>query len=92
MRKTTRTTSKSILDFPQYSPRITPDEGVNEGVKLGYDFIRAHGGCRLPHIARGTGLPEKTIERHPRLLRQRGDVEFHGAPKTGGYCAKAGEE
>jgi len=74
----------------------TPTEGVNEGVngggRLVHDFILAHGGCRLPHIARGTGLPEKTIERHIRLPRERGDVEFLGAPKTGGYYTKAGEE
>jgi predicted HTH transcriptional regulator len=67
-------------------------EGVSEGVKTVLAFIRTNTLCRVPAIAKGTGMPEKTVERHIRRLKEQGKIEFTGAPKTGGYRLIAGEE
>ena len=67
--------------------------GVNVGVSVGVkilDYIRSHPGCRANVIAEAFGTTTRTVERHIRLLREQGKIEFRGAPKTGGYfvCEK----
>ncbi|GAB6272981.1 MAG: hypothetical protein STSR0003_28330 [Smithella sp.] len=80
----------------EITPQVTPDEGVSEGVSEGvrkvFVFIRNNPLCRVPRIAKGTGIPVKTVERYIRKLKAEGKIEFTGAPKTGGYRLIAGEE
>lgn len=58
--------------------------GVNVGVKI-MEYIRLHPGCRANAIAEAVGTTTRTVERHIRQLREHGQIEFRGAPKTGGY-------
>ncbi|HOC61108.1 MAG TPA: putative DNA binding domain-containing protein [Smithellaceae bacterium] len=87
---------ESLEISPSVTPRVTPDEGVSEGVSEGvrkvFVFIRNNPLCRVPRIAKGTGIPVKTVERYIRKLKAEGKIEFTGAPKTGGYRLIAGEE
>jgi ATP-dependent DNA helicase RecG len=77
-------------------PQVTEDEGVsggvNEGVKTVLAFIRQNPLSRVPAIAKGTGIPGKTIERYIKKLKEQGKIEFTGAPKTGGYRMIEGEK
>jgi ATP-dependent DNA helicase RecG len=68
------------------------DEGVNGGVKTVLAFIRNNPLGRVPAIAKGTGIPQKTIERYMKKLKEQGKIEFTGAPKTGGYRLIVGKE
>ena len=64
------------------------NEGVNEGVNELYYFIKDFSGNRTPYYSQVMNVPEKTIERWLKQLRQENKVEFKGAPKTGGYFIK----
>ncbi len=70
-------------------PELVSDGGVNGGVNEGVNrvlaYIKKHPLCRVPAIALGTGIPEKSVERHVKNLRVLKKIEFTGAPKTGGY-------
>jgi len=64
------------------------DVGVNVGVSVGVkilEYIKNNPGCRANAIAEAVGTTTRTVERHIRALKERGEVEFRGAPKTGGY-------
>lgn len=64
-------------------------EGVNEGVNILLDVIRANPGSRANELASLIGKSVQTVERYVRVLKVDGSVEFRGAPKTGGYyCLK----
>ena len=39
----------------------------------------------MPYYALATDVPEKTIERWLKQLREEGKIEFKGSAKTGGY-------
>ncbi len=60
-------------------------EGVSEGVAQLIDIIYQNPGQRVPFLATTTGIPRKTIERWLKQLKERGEIEFRGAPRTGGY-------
>ena len=64
---------------------ISANEGVNEGVNELLKAIEKKPGKRVPYYVSIMGIPEKTIERWLKQLRDGGTVEFRGAPKTGGY-------
>ncbi len=40
------------------------------------------------HIQKAIGVSLRTIERQIRKLKEEGEIEFRGSPKTGGYYAK----
>jgi predicted HTH transcriptional regulator len=88
--------SESSEVSPSSTPQVIADEGVSDGVSEGvkkvFVFIRNNPLCRVPRIAKGTGIPVKTVERYIRKLKAEGKIEFTGAPKTGGYRLIAGEE
>ena len=48
-------------------------------------MIRANPGKRANELATLIGKSVQTVERYVRSLRDEGEVEFRGAPKTGGY-------
>jgi len=66
-------------------------EGVNGGVSALLEFIRRTPGLRLPQISMATGCPLKTVEKRLKKLKDRGDIEFRGGTRTGGYHAKGSE-
>jgi ATP-dependent DNA helicase RecG len=61
------------------------NEGVNEGVNKLFKTIQETPGKRMPYYALATDVPEKTIERWLKQLREEGKIEFKGSAKTGGY-------
>ena len=60
-------------------------EGVNEGVEALHTLIKENRGKRTPFFTKKLGTSEKNIERWLKQLKEAGKIEFHGAPKTGGY-------
>ena len=65
-----------------------PDVGVSVGVSVGVkilEYIQLNPGSRANAIAEAIITTTRTVERHIRLLREQGEIEFRGAPKTGGY-------
>ena len=59
--------------------------GVNGGVNVLLVHVHDHPGQRSSQIASALGLSPRTIERWIKQLRDAGQIEFRGAPKTGGY-------
>lgn len=58
--------------------------GVNGGVNALLVHVHDHPGQRSSQIASALGLSPRTIERWIKQLRDAGQIEFRGAPKTGG--------
>lgn len=63
------------------------DEGVNEGVNQLLSLIAANPGKRANELAVLVGKSVQTVERYVKSLKERGEIEFRGAPKNGGYFA-----
>ena len=65
------------------------NEGVNEGVGAGVNtlltLITDQPGLRGPALATLLGTSPKNVERWLKQLKAAGQIEFIGAPKTGGY-------
>jgi ATP-dependent DNA helicase RecG len=62
--------------------------GVNtESVPL-LQLIQAQPGLKTTELVAQTGKPQRTIERWLKQLKDRQQIEFRGAPKTGGYYSK----
>jgi ATP-dependent DNA helicase RecG len=59
--------------------------GVNGGVNALVEFIRKNPGLRAPEISKATGVPVKTLEKQLKKLKDRGEIEFRGSSRTGGY-------
>lgn len=62
-------------------------EGVTEGVTALLNLITKQPGLRVPALASALDTSPKNIERWLKQLKARGQIEFRGAPKTGGYHA-----
>lgn len=67
-------------------------EGVNEGVKaeleLLYRAISGSPGKKSHELKAQIDKSKATTERHLKLLKEMGLIEYRGAPKTGGYFVK----
>ena len=61
------------------------NEGVNEGVNALLAIITRHPGLRAPLLAEKMQTSTKNIERWLKQLKEAKEIEFRGAPKTGGY-------
>ena len=48
-------------------------------------YVESHPGQRAGEIAVAFKLTQRTIERRLKQLKEKGLIEFRGAPKTGGY-------
>ncbi|WP_367913163.1 hypothetical protein [Leadbetterella sp. DM7] len=64
------------------------NEGVNEGVNRLLKLIEENPGNRKPYFVSSMNVPEKTMERWLKYLRESQKIEFRGAAKTGGYYSK----
>jgi len=62
-------------------------EGVSAGANKLVECIRANPGKRSSQIKEALNLPQRTMERWLKQLKGDGIIEFHDAPKTGGYFA-----
>jgi len=64
-------------------------EGVNEGVKKELiellAYLEKNPLKKTPEIAQQINKSVSTAERYLKLLKDRGLIEFAGAPKSGGY-------
>ena len=49
------------------------------------DAIQSHLGTRTSALQELINVPEKTLERHIKILRDAGLIEYKGSKKTGGY-------
>ncbi len=63
------------------------DEGLNEGIKQLLSVICSRPGARANELATLIGKSQQTVERYVKTLKDRGQIEFRGSKKTGGYFA-----
>ena len=49
------------------------------------DAIKSYPGRNVPTLSDETDIPAKSIERHVKVLTERGLIEHRGSKKTGGY-------
>lgn len=61
--------------------------GENRGLTP-ISLIIRQPGLRVPALASDLGTSPKHVERWLQKLKPAGQIEFRGAPKTGGYHAK----
>lgn len=78
-------------DNPSEGP-IIPSElslevALSQGQQSVLECVKAHPGLKVPGIEAETGIPSKSIERHIKVLIERGLIEHRGSKKTGGYHA-----
>lgn len=63
--------------------------GVNAGVNVGVNSLLQHikdnPGQRAGEMSFAFSVTRRTIERWLKQLKDQGQIEFRGAPKTGGY-------
>ena len=71
-------------------------EGVSGGVSGGVDeilnYIRMKPGVKTTEIAAALDIPQRTLERGLKRLKDEKKVIFKGAPKIGGYFATEGDQ
>jgi len=63
----------------------TSGGGVSGGVNNLLDFIKANPGKKSREIKAALNLPQRTLERWLKELREQKKIKFQGPPKTGGY-------
>jgi hypothetical protein len=91
-----RATAKKRSDANEQGDSSWPSKGVSEGVNAGVTegvnaplaLITSQPGLRVPALASNLGTSPKTVDRWLQQLKAAGQIEFRGAPKTGGYHAK----
>jgi predicted HTH transcriptional regulator len=71
-----------------YKNEKSLNEGVNEGVKQLYELIKNNPKNRSTFFVKELQTSIKNVERWLKQLKDEDKIEFKGAPKTGGYCAK----
>lgn len=59
--------------------------GVNGGVKDILKFLNDNPGAKTKDIVIALDVPQRTLERWLKQLKDKGKIEFRGSPKTGGY-------
>ena len=64
------------------------NDAVNDTVNSLYEYIKGHPGINGRKLAVALSCSEPTIDRQVRVLKVKGLVEFHGAPKNGGYYVR----
>ncbi len=82
-----------VASFTQLESRSDPvDGGVSGGVSGGVNststlltIMRTRPGLNAAALVQLSGKPQRTIERWLKQLRNVGQIQFIGSPKTGGY-------
>lgn len=76
-----------IFEFPKKHIHQLSDTagGVSGSVNSMFDFIQANPGLSAKAISDKLNVPQRTVERWIKSLREHEQIEFRGAPKTGGY-------
>ena len=64
---------------------FTQRGGVSGGVNDLLVYVHSRPGQRSSEIAAALNIPQRTIERGLKQLKENGTIEFRGAAKTGGY-------
>lgn len=64
------------------------DGGIMEGIERVADYIRNTPGRNVTEITTALNIPQRTVERWIKKLREQGKIVFVGPRKTGGYHAK----
>ncbi len=64
------------------------DGGIMEGIERVADYIRNTPGRKVTEITTALNIPQRTVERWIKKLREQGKIVFVGPRKTGGYHAK----
>ena len=87
-----RFSDRFSLDFEVQRPtnekkNISAISALSAGQTKVLDCIKANPGLKVPGIETETGIPAKSIERHIKVLIERGLIEHRGSKKTGGYHA-----
>jgi ATP-dependent DNA helicase RecG len=59
--------------------------GITEGIDRLTDYIRNTPGKNVTEITAALDIPQRTIERWLKKLREQGRIVFIGPKKTGGY-------
>ncbi|MCP3888335.1 MAG: ATP-dependent DNA helicase, partial [Desulfobulbaceae bacterium] len=59
--------------------------GVNGGVKSVLRYLQQSPGAKTHDLVKDLGIAERTVQRILKTLKGKQQVEFRGAPKTGGY-------
>jgi len=59
--------------------------GVTEGIDRLADYIRNTPGRNVTEITAALDVPQRTIERRLKKLKEQGKIVFTGPRKTGGY-------
>lgn len=67
-------------------------EGVKGGVEEVLNYIRMNPGVKTSEIAVALEIPQRTLERWLKRLKDEDKISFKGAPKIGGYIATEGDQ
>jgi len=57
------------------------NEGINEGIKLLYEYIKKYPNQRVSQISKHLQVPNKTLERWIKKLKEEGKIEYRGSKK-----------
>ena len=77
-------TEKSETDSCDFRDFCVTSE-LNVGQQAVLDTVKSHPGLSVPRLSDETGIPSKSVERHIKVLIERGLIEHRGSKKTGGY-------
>ena len=61
------------------------DGGIKEGINRLADYIRNTSGRNVTEITAALDIPQRTIERWLKKLKEQGQIVFSGPSKSGGY-------
>lgn len=64
------------------------DSKIDGGVNDVYNYIKNSPSSKASIISKSLNIPQRTVERYVKELREKDMIEFKGSPKTGGYFAK----
>ena len=62
--------------------------GVSGGVNSVINYLANNPGAKTKKIIAALDIPQRTLERWLKKLKEDNKIEFRGAPKTGGYFLK----
>ncbi len=67
----------------------TKTGGINGGINQIFEFIKNNPNAKVKEIQMSLKYSKRTTERHLKILKEKGLIEFKGSLKTGGYFLKS---